>query len=769
MSGTQQQHAEGNERRLAAIVFTDVTGYSARMQRDETGTLALVQADFVRMRELCAQHGGEVLKSTGDGLLLCFASVAAAVTCALQIQAEFGPRGPAALQHRIGIHLGDVFRKDGDVAGDGVNIAARLQTKARPGTICLSQSVYDAVKGKLPMHAESLGPQLFKNIAEPVAVYLVVPAGAVLSAAGKKIPAVWIAAAGLVAVALLVVVFWPKLPAPGVAAVPVVPVADRSIAVLPFTNMSEDKDNAYFADGVHEDVLTQLALIGELRVTSRTSVAEYRKTTKNIRQIAAELGVAHILEGSVRRTGGQVRVTAQLIEARTDRHLWARTYDRELKDVFAIQAELAAEIAGALQATLSPQVRSALSRYPTQNMAAYELLLRQQAANTKDSIKPPDIQRNIELLQQAVELDPGLAIAWARLGTMHARKIFDFQDISPEQQARARQAIERARELAPTATDVRLEEGNYHYYAHRDYARAEAIYEEILRAAPHNIEALSQMGFVLRREGRFRESNAYLDKVLAQDPRHVRALGNKYYNFIRIRDFSGAKMVAGRLGQLQPAELSFQVQWHETEWLRTGRFESYDAWRAQQAPGVEKKSDAVARFDLCRALARRDFATAEDLLTLLRAGPRLTSMDAQLQLAKGDRDAARRAASEAMREVKAALQVQPDQPRLLVEQALLHALLGEREPALRIFQHAQDLIPESRDVFQGADVALYAGPIHALLGDRDVALGEIRQFLLAPSFVSGFAVKTDLRFAPLWSDPGFIALADDPASNGLLQ
>ena len=213
----------GDGRRLAAIVFTDVVEYSARMQRDETGTMALVRIDFARMRMLCAQHGGEVLKSTGDGLLLCFSSVVQAVACGLQVQKEFGARPADALQHRIGIHLGDVFRTDGDVTGDGVNIAARMETKARPGTICLSQSVYDAVKGKLPMGVEPLGPQQFKNITEPIAVYLVTPGGTGQRFAAKSAVANirwWLTGAAFVAAAVWAVFFWPRPAKDTLAAAP---------------------------------------------------------------------------------------------------------------------------------------------------------------------------------------------------------------------------------------------------------------------------------------------------------------------------------------------------------------------------------------------------------------------------------------------------------------------------------------------------------------------------------------------------------------------
>jgi len=544
---------------------------------------------------------------------------------------------------------------------------------------------------------------------------------------------------------------------------------EKSLAVLPFTNMSDDKDNAYFADGVHEDLLTQLALIGDLQVTSRTSVAEYRNTVKNVRQIGAELGVATLLEGSVRRSGDQVRVTAQLIDVQSDRHLWAKTYDRELKDVFAIQAELAAEIAQSLHATLSPQVRSALARIPTQNMAAYELLLRQQAVNNRDGVSRPNVEQMIELLEQAVKLDPGLAIAWARLGTMHARQIFDFQDVSPERLARAQAAINRAMELAPGAPEVRQELGNFYYYALRDYARAEATYREILGEAPHNVEVLTQMGYVLRREGRFRDSNGYLEKVLALDPRHARALGNMYYNFIRIRDFSGARHTAGRLMALNPNDLTWQIMQQQAAWRETGRFETYDAWRSAQAPGVEAKVIAIAVMDFRRALARRDFAAAGRLLPSLRDTEQGPVWEALLWRVKGDADAARRAAEAGVTASFGALRLQPDNPKELAQLALLHAILGEKEAAWSEYRRACELIPASRDAFQGTDVAIYGPRIHAVLGERQPSLAGLQQTLRYFSYESAASVATDLAFAAWWDDPDFKAIVADPASDALLQ
>ncbi len=575
----------------------------------------------------------------------------------------------------------------------------------------------------------------------------------------------------LVAAVLVVAIaaslpYWPQRdaarPGPAVAGL-------KSIAVLPFTNMTDDKENAYFADGVHEDLLTQLALIGDLQVTSRTSVAEYRNTLKNVRQIGAELGVATLLEGSVRRSGDQVRVTAQLIDVQSDRHLWAKTYDRELKDVFAIQAELAAEIAHSLHATLGPQVRSALARIPTQNMAAYELLLRQQAVNNRDGVSRPNVEQMIEQLQQAVKLDPGLAIAWARLGTMHARQIFDFQDVSPERLSRAQAAINRAMELASSAPEVRQELGNFYYYALRDYARAEAIYGEILGQAPHNVEVLTQMGYVLRREGRFRDSNEYLEKVLALDPRHARVLGNMYYNYIRIRDFSGARHTAGRLMALNPNDLTWQMMQQQAAWRETGRFETYDAWRSAQAPGVEAKVAVIAVMDFRRALARRDFAAAGRLLPSLRNTEQGSTWEALFWRAKGDAGAARRTAEVGVTASLAILRQQPNNPKELAQLALLHAILGEKEAAWSEYRRASELIPASRDAFLGADVAIYEPRIHAVLGERTPALAGLQQMMRSFSYESTASAATDPAFATWWDEPDFKAIVTDPANDALLQ
>ena len=373
-------------------MFTDVVGYSARMQRDETGTMAHVKADFAVISEQCAQHGGEVLNAMGDGLLLCFPSAVQAVTCGLQIQLRFGRRRAdlppeQALEHRVGVHLGDVFRQEsGGLAGDGVNIAARLQTKAPPGGICISQTVYDTVKGKVPMQAVFIGPESFKNITDPIPIWHVAPAEG------------------------------PTPPRPPLAAPAPTPRApERSVAVLAFANLSNEAQNEYFSDGISEELLNVLAKIPGLRVTARTSSFFFKGKEVPMPEIGRKLGVAYLVEGSVRKSGNRVRITAQLIEATEGFHVWSDTYDRELQDIFALQDEVARDIAKNFQIKVGAFVeRGAV------NPEVHRLVL--QGRYAWNQFTPEGFVQARTAFAQALELEPGCAPALAGFALVDCRR-----------------------------------------------------------------------------------------------------------------------------------------------------------------------------------------------------------------------------------------------------------------------------------------------------------------------------------------------------------
>lgn len=786
------------KRRLAAVVFTDVVGYSSRMQRNEAATISGVEADFERMRTLCVENSGEVLNAMGDGLMLCFPSAVHAVSFALKIQAEFAARkssSPEALEHRIGIHLGDVISlENGGVAGDGVNIASRLEAKAPPGGICISQTVYDTVSGKVPMQADFIGSENFKNIGQPIPVWHVRLEGTTgasdagrsrLAPKGPRRPAKrWLISAVSAVLVLAIAAggwLWSRrdVSSSRTGSGAVLTLADgKSIAVLPFTNMSADKDNAYFADGMHEELLTQLALLGELKVVSRTSVMDYRDSKKNMRQIGTELGVTSLVEGSVRRAGNQVRVTAQLIDAGSDKHLWAASYDRELKDIFAIQSELATEIARALKVSLSPQDQVRLARKPTENLAAYDLFLRHQelvnrSLGTYRTFGT--VKERIALLSRAVELDPKFALAWAKLGAEHARAYQFGIDRSSSRLAQAMQAIERALALAPDDIEVRIEKGIFHYYGTMDYARAAQAFEKVLRIAPHNVYARMQLAFVRNRELRRADFAEQLEKVLAIDARNVSALTAFANHLVNFRHFDRALAVQQQLVNIRPDDVDLQGKYQRIEHWKSGKWDAFDKWRSALPPGVERTSGRVWRLDEDRAIARRDFDAA---LRLIDAAPEevlsgewstLSSSlaRAQVLLAKGDRSRAMATARTLLAQAADKLRDRPDDQDLLIISSYSRAILGEREAALAEHRQAHAIVLARKNVSEAESIDQDLTRLRALLGDREQALQELtRQLKLPGSLASDF--RDDPAFFSLWDDPAFRAIVNDPANNAPL-
>ena len=345
------------ERRLAAILAADMVGYSRLMEADETGTLARLKTHRLELIDpAIAKNKGRLIKTAGDGMLVEFSSVADAVACAVEIQRRMAGRNSDAapgreIRFRIGINLGDVISEDDDIFGDGVNVAARLQELAEPGGICVSGAIRDQAGDRLGVAFEDLGEQSVKNLTRPIRVFRVC-----LDEHGTA-----------------------ALPAPAKAARPKTPVGavtDKpSIAVLPFANMSGEPEQEFFADGLTEDIITALSRFRDLFVISRNSAFVYKNQAVKIQDVAAEFGVQYVVEGSVRKAGNRVRVTVQLIDAESDRHVWAERYDRELEDIFAIQDEVTAAIVATLPGRVEAAGHERVKRKPTDNLAAYECVL----------------------------------------------------------------------------------------------------------------------------------------------------------------------------------------------------------------------------------------------------------------------------------------------------------------------------------------------------------------------------------------------------------
>src|SRR6478609_7153048 len=388
--GTEEMDVPGPERRLAAVLAADMVGYSRLMEVDETGTLARLKTHRIELIDpVIAKNRGRIIKTTGDGMLVEFHSVADAVLCAAEVQRRMARRNtdvsPARwIQFRIGINLGDVIVEDNDIFGDGVNVAARLEMLAEPGGICVSGAVRDQVGERLDDVAfEDLGEQCVKNIVRPIRVFRIR-----LDPEAKGAPE------------------------SAMNATAETPISKKpSIAVLPLVNMSGDPEQEFFADGLTEDIITELSRFHELLVISRNSVFVHKNKSVKIQNVAREFGVEYVLEGSVRKAGDRIRVTVQLIDAETDRHIWADRYDRELQDIFAIQDEMTRAIVATLPGRVEAATHDRAKRKPTDNMAAYECVLAAKILHHRSNRE--DNARAQLLLDRALELDANYAHAHA--------------------------------------------------------------------------------------------------------------------------------------------------------------------------------------------------------------------------------------------------------------------------------------------------------------------------------------------------------------------
>jgi len=527
---------EGFRRKLTAILSADVKGYSRLMGEDEAATVRTLTAYQEVMSTLIQHHHGRVVDSPGDNLLAEFPSVVDGVQCAVEIQQVLRARNAQLpedrrMEFRVGINLGDVIDEEGRLYGDGVNIAARLEALAEPGGICISGTVYEHIRNKLTLWNEYLGEHSVKNIVEPVQVYRVLMEPGVAAEVGRaKRDSLgrwqW---ALLVAVAVLVVgagafVAWdfalrPSPPAEAVPEqIPTLELPDEpSVAVLPFTNMSVDPEQEYFSDGITEDLITDLSKISGLFVIARNSVFVYKGEPVNIKEVGQALGVRYVVEGSVRKANGRVRITAQLLDATTGGHLWADRYDRDLEDIFAVQDEVVEKIVTALAVTLTEDEQERLVRDQTGNLEAYDYTKR--GWWHKHQFTQQDLQQARRMFERAIELDPQLAEAYAGLG-------FTYYEEWALLWTRDPRSLERAFELAQKAIALDDSVSGAHsllshvYLWRMQHEQAIAELERAIALDPNNADHYRDLGEVLMFAGRPEEAIGLVEKGMRLNPHY---------------------------------------------------------------------------------------------------------------------------------------------------------------------------------------------------------------------------------------------------------
>ena len=587
--------SEDIKRKLTTILATDVEGYTRLMRADEEATLKTLGEYREIIDGLIARHDGRVFSTGGDSVLAEFGSAVEAVRCAISIQEEIASRNTELaddrkLMFRIGINVGDVMIRDDDLFGDGVNVAARLEGLAQPGGVCVSGSVFEQIKHKLSLGFEDMGAQEVKNIAEPVAAYRLVPGPVSVAAATStpsaatrwRIPAM--AAVVIVIIAAGGLAWWQPW-APDVAPESIdkraLKLPDKpSIAVLPFTNMSDDKQQEYFSDGITEDIITDLSKVSGLFVIARNSSFKYKGKSEDVRNVARDLGVRHILEGSVRKAGNRARITAQLIDGETGNHVWTERYDRDLTDVFAVQDEVTREIVSALTVNLTQADKNRLSRKGTENLKAYDAVLRGQAQSfrfTKDANG-----KARQLYQQAIDFDPKYARAYSGLAWTH------LNDFRLGWSKNEQHSLEQAFELAQRAIALDDFDAVAHtalsdvYLWTKRHERALAEAERAAALNPNAADTFSKIGDILTWAGEPEKGIRQLQKVMRLNPNHpmVYTWHLGHANFVR-GDYEKAaaafERCRDRNPNFAPARLYLAASYGQLGRLKEARVESAKA------------------------------------------------------------------------------------------------------------------------------------------------------------------------------------------------
>ncbi len=555
---------------------------------------------------------------------------------------------------------------------------------------------------------------------------------------------------------------------PEAAADAVTGIAEKSIAVLPFENLSDEKENAYFTDGVQDEILTGLARVADLKVISRTSTMQYKKSGAelNLREIAKALGVAHVLEGSVQRTGGRVRVNAQLIDARTDSQLWAERYDRDVADVFAIESELAGKIVAQLKSKLSPEEKAAIEERPTADLAAHDLYIRAKTLIATAVYSTPlqeGLFEAVRLLDQAIERDPAFALAYYQLAHAHDLIYFGGTDHTPGRLAMADAAIQSLARLRPDSGEAHLSLAKHLYWGYHDYDRARKELGLAQKSLPNDPWAFVLAGYIDRRQGRWAESTKNLERAVELDPQSPRFLQQIAYSYYLLRRYPDEARALDRAIAVTPKEAvlhasraEVELDWHAD----TGPLLStIEAIAAEDPREVKNIAELWLRGSLCE----RDFdAALRALAALPTAGcyqdtipfPRAWCEGVVAQL-RGDKAAAHAAFTITRAEAAKLVAEQPDYPEGLCMLGMADAALGHKDDAIREGRRAVELLPVTKDSLVGVLLVQNLALIYAWTGEKDLACEQLAIAAKLPGFLSYGELRLHPHWDPLRGDQRF--------------
>ena len=774
---------------IAHVLFADIVGYS-KLPVTEQRTLVDQLNEIVRRTDefQAAEKAGPLIKlPTGDGMALVFyQNPEAPVECALEIAR--GLKDKPQLRLRMGVHSGPVsgvvdVNGKANVAGAGINMAQRVMDCGDAGHILLSKHVAEdleqyphwqpylhelgecEVKHGVQISVVNLYTDELGNPAVPEKLRL----SRIAAAAARKRSALSRSLFGgvcLLALALAIGFLVSRYHRRSET----VAIPEKSIAVLPFENLSEEKANAFFADGVQDEILTNLARIADLKVISRTSVMQYKTgMARNLREIGRQLGVAHLLEGSVQRAANKVRVNAQLIDARNDAHLWAQTYDRDLADVFVIQSEIAKTIADELKAKISPTEKAAIDKPPTSDLAAYDLYLRAQGLYL-DSSDPVHAQEKLpqaaKLLGEAVGRDPRFLLAWCLLSSVHNLMYFQGHDHTPARLELGNAAVQAALRAEPEAGEAHLALAYYYYAGFRDYSHAREQLAIARRTLPNSAELFFRTGVLDYRQGRWDEATQNLERAVELDPRNLQYVQQlalcyqpqrRYQEEARTWDHAATVVPGDPNSQICKAEVA--ANWKADIKPFQATLAKLVAANPSVAPDIDDPMYAL-RERTPEAAARVLKNSPPDGVQYYGVSYPHAYWEGVVARWQGDSSKARSAFTAARTAMEKTLQEQPNFAAALSVLGMIDAGLGQKEDAIREGRRACELLPISKDAVDGVAFVVNLAQIYAWTDERDLAIEQLNAALSVPNDLH----YGEMRLHPLWD-----ILRDDSRFQNLME
>jgi TolB-like protein/class 3 adenylate cyclase/Tfp pilus assembly protein PilF len=789
------------ELEIAHVLFTDIVGYSKLPIHQQRAVIERL-SEIVRGTDefQAAETAGRLIKiPTGDGITLVFYhSPEAPVECALEISRAL--KKHPELQLRMGIHSGPVSgvidaTGKANVAGAGINIAQRVMDCGDAGHILLSKHVAEDLE-EYPHwqpHLHELGECEVKHgvrvsvvnvytaeLGNPAVPEKLKAARVAAAAARRKRAAFrWVSSAVLALLAVIAVIgflLFRHGPPPATVELPVL---EKSIAVLPFDNRSRDPDNAYFADGIQDEILTRLSKIADLKVISRTSTQRYKSAPENLREIARQLGVAHILEGSVQKSGDIVRVNVQLIKAASDSQLWADTFDRKLTDILSVESEVAKAIAGQLRAKLTGEEEQVIAAKPTDNPEAYDAYLRGLAYTLKTQNTPANALGAQKYLREAVRLDPKFALSWALLSYVDSVG-YTSLSLQPTVALReeARQAAETALTLQPNLGEAVLAKGYYHYSCLKDYDTAVGYFEQARQLLPNSSRIPESLAYVERRRGQWDRSESYFNEAERLDPRNVNLLSQHALSYMELRRFPEAVRKFDQVLDITPDDLDTLVLKAAIAQAE-GDLPRASAILAPLHPATDE-SGALEIQAYQAILQRRPAQIIPRLKEILaKPDPALGFYNGELrfwlgwaQEVAGDQAAAQESWQQARSELEPFLKKQSENVGLIADLTLINMGLGDKAAALALSEQAMAANPIEKDALDGPIPIEILARVSARMGEPDRAITALQKLLsipyngaLAAAPLTPALLRLDPMFDPLRNDPRFQKLVASPAPN----